>query len=126
MVARDGCRYTEKEYKVMSVLGLTTTLADIYRVADSQDQYGALIETYTLIYSAVPVRVKYLEGQETIIDGKEMNAPVYRIYVPTQFEIKESDKIVDSVNNNTYDILNVYDFYQAHQQVDAKLVDMII
>ena len=111
----------------MSVNGLSTTLADIYSVTNSQDAYGAMQETFTLTYSDVPIRVNYLEGRETFIDGKEMNVPVYRIYIPNQIVIKESDIIFDKVHSDTYDILNVYDLdYTHHQQVDAKLIDMII
>ena len=109
----------------MTVNGLATSLADIYRPVNTQDVYGAMLETFIPLYTDVLFRVMYEEGTQTIIDGKEENIPIYRLFIGSEAELKESDKIVDKVNNNVYDIINIYDLFYQHQQVDAKLIDMI-
>ena len=113
----------------MSVLSLSTTQVNIYRPTDTQNVYGAYKETYKIVYCNVPARVNYKSGQaqvtsgkETLTDGKIQNIPVYRIYLPKQLTIYNSDIIVDRARDWYYDILYVNKMdRKSHIQVDAKL-----
>ena len=110
----------------MSVLSLSNTKLNIYSVTTSQDIYGANTETYTLKYGNIPARLRYLNGQEDLINGKFQNVPIYRIYIGKQFNIVHTDLIVN-IGNRKFDILYVNRMdRKRHMQIDAKYVTSIL
>ena len=111
----------------MSVAGLSTTVAYVYGVTNSQDAYGALYETFTLKYANIPVRLRYMQGRESVIDAKIQNIPRYRIYFPKQYNITESDLIIDAIRNRKYDTkyVNKMD-RRRHMQIDTLYVDTVL
>ena len=111
----------------MSVLGLSSTVCNIYGVINTLDIYASDVPNYYLKYANVPIRTRYLNGRESIISGKEQNLPIYRIYIPYQLNIDESDIIVDQQREVKYDILNVNLLNErAHIQLDVKLSSTIM
>ena len=48
----------------MSVAGLSTSIAYVYQVTNGQDTSGALQETFTLKYSQIPIRIRYMAGRD--------------------------------------------------------------
>jgi head-tail adaptor len=110
----------------MSVASLSNTRVNIYSVTTTQDAFAANLETYTLKYGNIPARIRYLNGQSTFLDGKEMNPAIYRIYLPKQFNVIASDLII-SIKNKKYDILYVNKTdRKRHMQVDVKYVTSIL
>ena len=111
----------------MSVASLSTTTAYVYSVTNSQDAYGALVETYSLKYSNIPVRIRYMKGRESLTDYKIQNIPKYRIYFPKQYSITESDLIIDAHKGRKYDVIYVNKMdRKRHMQIDTNYVDTIL
>jgi hypothetical protein len=111
----------------VSVASLATTTAYVYSVSNSQDTYGALVETYTLLYSNIPVRIRYMQGRESMTDYKIQNVPRYRIYFPKQYSITESCMIIDAHKSRKYDVIYVNKMdRKRHMQVDTNYVDTIL
>jgi len=111
----------------MSVASLATTIAYVYSVSNSQDTYGALVETYTLLYANIPVRIRYMQGRESLTSGKIQNVPKYRIYFPKQYSIDESCLIIDAHKNRKYDVIYVNKMdRKRHMQVDTNFVDTLL
>ena len=111
----------------MSVQGLAQTLVNIYGVSTSEDTYAANQETYTLKYRWVPARLRYLKGREKVQNGKIQNSANYRIYLPFQLDVLESDLVIDINKNRKFDILYVNKLDRKHHlQLDTKRVDDIL
>ena len=111
----------------MSVSSLATTRINVYRVTTVQDIYGSYKESYQVVYSNIPARVNYKVGRETLSNGKIQNTPTYRIYLPTQLTIYNSDVIVDIKRDLYYDILYINKMDRAHHlQIDTKLSNSLI
>ena len=109
----------------MSVASLANTKLNIYSVTTSQDVYGANYETYSLKYSNVSARIRYLNGQEDLVNGKMQNIPLYRIYIGKQLNVLATDLIVN-IQNRKFDILYVNRLdRKRHIQIDAKYVTSI-
>ena len=110
----------------MSVTSLSNSVINVYQVSTSQDIFGANVEAYTLKYSNLKCRIRYLNGQEDLVNGKMQNLPIYRIYVGKQFNITNTDMIVN-IHNRKYDILYVNKLdRKRHMQIDAKYVTSIL
>jgi len=110
----------------MSVTSLANTRINVYSCSNSQDTYGANVSTYTLKYSNIPARLRYLNGQENLVDGKFQNCSIYRIYVGKQFNILHTDMIINLANRK-FDILYVNKMDRVrHLQIDAKYVTSIL
>jgi hypothetical protein len=106
----------------MSVASLATTFANVYECTTSQDIYGANTESYTLKYKTIPVRIRYMKGRKSFIDGKEQDPSIYRIYFPYYLDILESDLVIDINRNRKYDVLYNYKFDKKHHmQVDTSM-----
>lgn len=112
----------------MSVLSLSNTIVNVYSVVTTQDIYGANYETYHLKYSNVKCRIRQLDiNYEAIIDGKEMNVSQYRIYIPSQLSIVNTDLIIDTVRSRKYDVVYVNRMdRKKHLEIDAKRVETIL
>lgn len=111
----------------MSVGSLSTSTVYVYSASDYQDAEGAHYETWTLKYANIPVRLRYLQGRESLIEGKIQVIPRYRIYFPSQYAIVESDLIIDAVTSRKYDVqyVNKMD-RKRHMQVDTIWVDTLL
>ena len=106
----------------MSVTSLANTRINVYSVSNSQDTYGANVSTYTLKYGNLPARLRYLNGEETLINGKMQNVPLYRVYVGKMLNITNTDMIVN-LNNRKFDILYVNKLdRQRFLQIDCRYV----
>jgi hypothetical protein len=106
----------------MSVTSLSNTKLNVYSVTPVQNSYGANSETYTLKYSAIPARVRYLNGMEDLVGGKFQTLSIYRIYVGKMLNIIATDLICD-YKNRKYDILYVNRLDRRRfLQIDAKLI----
>lgn len=103
----------------MSVLSLCDKISNIYASVPVNNNIGGYTIQTGIKYRNKRCRITQINSQETIANGLEKELPSdYRIYYPSQLDIKETDYIV--INNVRYDVLYVDKCYKYHMQIEVK------
>jgi len=89
----------------MSIQSLCNGKANVERPTYSQDAYGAVTETYTVVLADVPCRLQGKRSRETVYGDRKTLMSDYVLYCSPRYAIYEKDRIIH--NNATYQVVGV-------------------
>jgi len=105
----------------MAFHNLMNRSVTVQKVAQTSDEFGSWVETWSTRFADMPCRIQPLSGRERALYGRERTEVSHRMYCPGEYaDISERDRVVDGTKAYEVVFVGNPDLSSHHLEIDLR------